>query len=391
MQARVREAFDNDFPDAAEMRTSTQSGRYDLCDETDTIFLPKVWSSMIGDYEESGLTIQIKPWILSESKIQENQVVPILESQGSEKDESVCTDMSQSDVEEARRPAHTETDDESAAESREDSAHSFIDDNFHWRLNFLQKFNDYDERFQEIWEREMRRSQTKAENTMLGILLNESNAKLKETDTSLNCMDDAAHSNSGPFTPDASARPRLNDIRETTTDHTTDHEDDDPTRLRQNCDSASIHSTVESDGRLNHTTRQELHNPHRERLEPLREQHETLGEQPRIIRSVELGASLRALQDANRRAESAVAKVEYLERKLSRLGAVEAGQSVHTPPDTPSVSSSPFSPPLPLAPGASHTMGTSSDQQERSVRSGSISSFRKKFFGRLKSSSGATA
>ena len=383
MQACIRDVFDNESSEAAEIRNPTQSGHYDLCDENDVIFPPILWESMIGAYDQSGLTIKLKPWNLIESKVQAAEATPTIELPSPKKEESVCTEMSQFDAE-VEKPTGTQIDEESNMKSRDDPADPFIDDNLHWRYNFLYKFDEHDATFQRIWEREMKRSQAKAENTMLEILLGESNTKLKEIDAPLNINDGTQPSSS--LTPVASARPCTSDNQESSNDH----ENDDPSQFVQKDDGDSTISQAGSDRGIISLARREPRDAPGDSM-TFGEQQEASREQRRTVRSVELGASLRALEDANRRAENAVAKAESLEQRLNRLEKTGAGRSVHTPPDTPSVLSSPFAPPLSLASGAIQALRPPSIQKEESVKSRSISSFRKKFFRRQKSSSGQTS
>ena len=388
MQGLVREVFDDESSEAAKIRNPAQSGQYDLCDETGVIYPPKLWESMIGAYGQSGLTVKFKPWTLLESKVQAVEVIPAMGLPRPEKGGSVQTEMSRMIAEEAEQSIDAQieakSDPESSTESSNDPADSFIDDNLHWRYNFLYKFDEHDVTFQRIWEREMKRSQAKAENNMLEILLSESNAKLKEIDASLDNMNDGTQLSTSPVAPGAGPRSMTGDNQEILVDH----EGGNPDQVVQKDNHDSIFSRVGLGSRTH--IRREPDDAYRD-IRTSGEQREPLREQRNIVRSVELGASLKALEDANRRAESAIAKAEFLEQKLNRLEGTRVRRSIHTPPDTPSALSSPFSHPLPLASTAIQTMSPPSVQHEESVRSRSISSFRKKFFGRHKPSLGAVS
>ena len=237
MQERILDVCSSEAPEAEKIRSHIQNSRYDLCDERDVIILPNMWDLMIGDYEQSGLTIRIKLWSVPDSKapvpdddpsskVPDNDapamnlipIVQVLDSDGQaasvtpnsrvlvSENQSICIEKCRSIIDEEKQSINAETGGESSTGVKDDPAGPFVDGNLHWRCNFLYKLDEHNAKFQQIWEVEMKRSQAKAENKMLEFLLSESKAKLKKFHVS---PDDNGATRSPSSCPrlDASARP----------------------------------------------------------------------------------------------------------------------------------------------------------------------------------------
>ena len=378
----IQDAFAN-APNAERYRHHVQTGSYDLSDENDAIILPKAWESIIEDHRQTGLNLVMHMWPMLDERMAGMWNVPRTFTSSSAP--SIASPHPEPRTFHHRHGATTtEIEDERQSTYQDDDSDDVADeldaDDLDWRNGLSHRLAENDERFQKTWETEMKRSQAKVEHKMLEHLLKESKAKIEDLDSSSDERNGENQSQAEERAPLAIEGTDHGAIRSTA--HT-----ETAANGRESVNSISSNSPEQDPRRATSLPIVTPALPETVAMNsPLAQTTSNTQEQQNKPQQDLLEAKLLALEDANQRAESAAAKAHTLEQKLKQLEEVVARHGFQTPPATPTMPQSS----LTLDTGASPSLRQSSGKED-SVRTKSTISFRKRFFGRHRSSSGIIA